>query len=47
MPLLLAYSLRSLRVRKLTAGREQLVARERQYLRQLDSSPAEGEIELF
>jgi len=36
-----------LRVRKLTAGRDQLVAQERQYLRQLDSSPAEGEIELF
>jgi chemotaxis protein CheD len=37
-----------LRVRKLTAGREELlVAQERQYLRQLDNSPTEGEIELF
>jgi chemotaxis protein CheD len=36
-----------LRVRKLTAGREEvLVAQERQYLRQLNS-PSEGEIELF
>jgi|SRR6185503_8540421 len=37
-----------LRVRKLTAGRDEvLVAQERQYLQQLDSSPPEGEIELF
>jgi chemotaxis protein CheD len=37
-----------LRVRKLTAGREEvLVAQERQYLRQLDNSPSDGEIELF
>jgi len=37
-----------MRVRKLTAGRDEtLVAQERQYLRQLDTSPPDGEIELF
>jgi chemotaxis protein CheD len=37
-----------LRVKKLTAGRDDtLVARERQYLRQLDRNIPEGEIELF
>jgi chemotaxis protein CheD len=37
-----------IRVRKLSAGRdESLVARERQYLQQLDAKPAEGEVELF
>ena len=37
-----------MRVRKLNAAPDEtLVARERQYLRQLDATPAEGEIELF
>jgi chemotaxis protein CheD len=37
-----------MRVRKLNAvPDETLVARERQYLRQLDTAPPEGEIELF
>ena len=37
-----------MRVRKLnTVPDETLVARERQYLRQLDSTPTEGGIELF
>ena len=37
-----------MRVRKLNATPDEtLVARERQYLRQLDSTPTEGEIELF
>jgi chemotaxis protein CheD len=37
-----------MRVRKLNvAPDETLVARERQYLRQLDTTPTEGEIELF
>jgi chemotaxis protein CheD len=37
-----------MRVRKLTGGRDEtLAARERQYLRQLDTKPVEGEVELF
>jgi chemotaxis protein CheD len=37
-----------IRVRKLTAGRDEtLAARERQYLQQLDAKPADGEVELF
>ena len=37
-----------MRVRKLTAGRDDmLAARERQYLQQLDSKPVDGEVELF
>jgi len=37
-----------MRVRKLNAvPDETLVARERQYLRQLDTTPTEGGIELF
>jgi chemotaxis protein CheD len=37
-----------IRVRKLTAGRDEtLAARERQYLQQLDSKPVENEVELF
>lgn len=37
-----------IRVRKLTAGRDAgLVARERQYLQQLDTKPVEGDVELF
>lgn len=37
-----------MRVRKLNATPDEtLVARERQYLRQLDTAPAEGDIELF
>jgi chemotaxis protein CheD len=37
-----------IRVRKLTAGRDEtLVAQERQYLKQLVTSPVDGEIELF
>ena len=37
-----------LRVRKLTAGRDEtLAAQERQYLEQLDARPVEGDIELF
>jgi chemotaxis protein CheD len=37
-----------MRVRKLTAGRDEtLAARERQYLRRLDSGGDEGEVELF
>jgi len=37
-----------LRVRKLTAGRnEELAAQERHYLEQLDAKPVEGDIELF
>jgi chemotaxis protein CheD len=37
-----------IRVRKLVAGRdESLAARERQYLQQLDTKPAENDVELF
>jgi chemotaxis protein CheD len=37
-----------MRVRKLTSGRaDTLAARERQYLRLLDASPVDGEVELF
>jgi chemotaxis protein CheD len=37
-----------IRVRKLTVGRDDsLAARERMYLRQLDSKPVEGDVELF
>jgi chemotaxis protein CheD len=37
-----------IRVRKLAAGRdESLAARERQYLQQLDTKPAENDVELF
>jgi chemotaxis protein CheD len=37
-----------MRVRKLTGGRDEtLAARERQYLRQLDTKPVEGDVELF
>ena len=37
-----------IRVRKLTAGRDEtLAARERQYLQQLDTKPVENEVELF
>jgi chemotaxis protein CheD len=37
-----------IRVRKLSAARdEHLVARERQYLQQLDTRPADGDVELF